>query len=125
MRRDKWSKPVRIIASLALFAFVFSGISGCASLGAPVPETFNQKLAYAYGLVDGVATTADALYRAEIISYKETRDVYDTLQKTWSALDDAKKLYEVGKSTEGGITLLEATKMLEAVKSFLIKRSER
>lgn len=94
----------------------------CASMQMPTPKTAPEKLVYAFGLVDGVASMTESLYRAKVIDKEEAQDAYDTLQKTWSALNIAKSLYYAGD--EGyELNLETAMEMTEALRAFLLERS--
>ena len=118
-------KAILTVSVFVLLLALVGGMVGCVSTPAPKPETIPQKLVYAYGLIEGVAGTVENLYRAGLLSEKETRDSADTLQKAWTTLADAQVLYYAGKDKDYQMDLNSALEMIDVLRGFLMERSRQ
>ena len=115
-------KIATIVLIVALMGGMGIGLSGCAT-APPAPQTVNQKVFYAYGTLDGIATSVETLYRAEVINKKEATDAFNTITKAYNLLKLSEKLYEAGSN--GDDSLIRATRLIGAMQDFLLERSKQ
>lgn len=66
---------------------------GCASIGLPAPQTFNDKVAAAYVSVSTLAETGLLLGQVGIISPDDAQNIHDQVAALKSAVDVAQTLY--------------------------------
>jgi hypothetical protein len=118
-------KAISIASIFILLVAVLGGMGGCAPTQIVKPETVPQKLFYAYGLIDGVASSVETLYRSRVLSDKETEDALQALQEAWNALNTAEKLYAIGKEEQYKADLDSALKIVSALQEFMLERGKQ
>ena len=95
--------------------------AGCAALGVPSPETFNQRLAVGYSTVTEVRRAATTLLTAQKLSVADAENV---LKQT----DNARTGLDLAKSMHATTPLLAADKLsatitaLSALQTYLATR---
>lgn len=107
----------------AIFCSLILIISGCSALGLPVPQTFNQKLAVAYGGVTTVITTDQTLLAAGTITVADAKNVESQADNVKDALDIARKVYATDQTT-GGNKLASAVTALGALQDYLATKGK-
>ena len=94
---------------------------GCAQLGLPVAQTFNQKLAVGYATVTGIITTTDNLLLAKAITPDDAANVLKQDDNAKAALDIARSLS--GTDITAANAKLTATHtVLEAINAYLLTK---
>jgi hypothetical protein len=97
-------------------------LQGCAALGLPVAQTFNEKVAAAYTTVSTVRGTAAGLVSAGKISPDDAQNVQNQCDHARAAIEIARQLHATNPS--GGDTkLASATLILNALNDYLKGRS--
>lgn len=113
-------KSLKIHLSLL---FVASMLAACAQLGLPTADTFNEKLAVAYGSVTQVRSSALQLLEAKKISADDAANVNTTADTARAALDIARKT-SLTDITAANSKLTAATAILNAVSVYLATKQE-
>lgn len=101
-----------------LSAIVLALVIGCAGLGIPIPQTFNQKLFVAYAGVSTVVTTATTLVQAKVITGKDGKNVAAQADNVKDALDIADQVHQTDPAA-GEAKLTAALTALQALKTYL------
>lgn len=83
--------PLQVI-SVLFVALVLQACAAMSGLGLPAAETFNQKLAVAYGTVAQVRESAATLLAAKKISVDDAVHVQATADIARTGLDTARKM---------------------------------
>ena len=100
-------KSVRLFAA----AFMVAILVGCAALGSPTPDTFNQKLAVTVAGLSEVRNTATTLLTAKKISVDDAKNIQAAADVGREGLNVARGM----SSTD----LTQATTRLELVNASL------
>lgn len=108
-------KPTLILPLLALL------IASCASLGITSPESFDQKLIYAYGVNTSVLTAATASLRAHEISSDDHAEAMKLSDQAKTLLDSAKLLSGTDPNAANAKLQL-ATTVLTELQAYLNSR---
>ena len=91
-------------------------LGACTALGLSTPQTFNQKLVYAYGSVTSVRMTAKDLLNKGSITVEEAKDAQAKAEVIRQTLDAARAARSIGDVTtaegklaaaQGALTLLQ------------------
>lgn len=98
---------------------LFLLLVACAALGLAAPQTFNQKLAYAYGTNTSVRLVAKDLLDSKAITAAEAVTVQTKADESRSALDAARSAGKVGDITTAEGKLLAAQQILGVLQTFL------
>lgn len=107
----------RSIICVVLFALVV----GCAALGSPTPDTFNQKLAVAVASVSEVRGTAVTLLAVKKISVSDAKNIQAQADVAREGLDVARSMS--GTNLSDATTRLEvANTALKALQAYLITK---
>jgi len=106
-------------------AFVLAAciaLAGCASMGVPSPETFNQRVAVGIASVSTARDTAATLLAAGKISREDAINIQKQADVAREGLDVARKMEAAG-DTNGGSTRLEvANAALRALQTYLVQK---
>ena len=105
----------------APFYFLLMLLVGCATLGLPVAQTFNQKLAVGYATVTGIVTTADNLLLAKAITPDDAVNVLQQADNAKAGLDIAKKI-STTDMTAADAKLTATRALLTAINSYLMTK---
>lgn len=106
--------PLSVILSLMI---------GCASIGLPVPETFNQKLIVGYSTVTAIRTTNAMLLDASAITADDGENVSKAADVARTGLDVARALSRTDMTAaEGKLTAVRTT--IAALSAYLSTRSK-
>lgn len=76
--------------ALVIFAFA---LTACETLGIAQPQTFNDKVAVAYGAVTQARTTTTQLLEAKKISADDAQNVLTTTDVARVGIDTARKMH--------------------------------
>lgn len=98
------------------YLFIIPLLMACAELGLAPADTFEKKLAYAYGTYTAVQQSAASALAAKEITKADAQQVL-TLGDQARALLDAAKV--VGDPTEAQNKLLLATQILQQLQTYL------
>lgn len=103
--------------------FIVSALlSGCAALGIPTPQSFEDKVAVGYGTVETVAVMTKTLARKDAISKKDALNVYETAKSAKEGLDFAVSVHDT--LPDVAETKLEVTLLiLNKLNSYLEERT--
>lgn len=91
-------------------------LTGCAQLGLAPAQTFDQKLAYAYGTHTAVVQAAAGAVTSKALSKDDGTKVLALADQSRALLDAAKI---AGDPTEAGNKLLLATAILTQLQAYL------
>lgn len=95
--------------------------TACAQLGAPTPQTFNERLAAGYGTVTQVRSTATALLTARAISIEDAANVLRTTDTAREGLELARSI--AATDAAGATTRLQASvAVLTALQQYLLSK---
>lgn len=70
-------------------------LTGCAFLGLPVPDTFNEKVAVGYSTVTSVRNSATSLLNAGQIKAEDGQNVLEQTDNAREGLDIARQIHAV------------------------------
>lgn len=104
--------PVTLLMMVAL-------MSGCAMLGAPAPDTFNEKLATGYVSVTAVRQQATSLVNSGALSADDARKVQSVADQARAGLDMA-AIY--GAQPDGQAALVTAVALLTELQRYLVAK---
>ena len=93
-------------------------LSACASLGLQPAQTFDQKIAYAYGIHTAVLETASADVSAHQLTAKDGDAILQLADQSRTLLDSAKILSATDVSSANSKLLL-ATAILTQLQTYL------
>jgi len=114
-------KHFRFSLQLAFFAVVTAIVVGCAALGAPTPDTFNQKLAVSVASVTEVRNTAITLLRTEKISAADAQNIQAQADVAREGLNVARGMSATDLNSAS--TRLEvASAALRALQAYLVTK---
>jgi predicted outer membrane protein len=111
---------VKALRLLALWALPF--VVGCAALGLPTADTFNQKMAVAYGTVTALRTSATTLVGTGKITPDDAQNVLTQTDNARAALDIARVAYKSGDTTGASVKLDTTTTVLRALQAYLASK---
>jgi hypothetical protein len=103
---------------LTLFAFALV-LTGCAGLGNEPAQTFNQKLAYAYGTHTAILQAATSSLEAGTISAANASDILKQADNAKLVLDTARQAFDAGDSAGANSKLAVAVTALGALQDYL------
>lgn len=96
-------------------------LTACAQLGAPTPQTFNERLAAGYGTVTQVRSTATALLTAKAISVDDAANVLRTTDTAREGLELARSI--AATDAAGASTRLQTSvAVLTALQQYLLSK---
>ena len=98
-------------------------LSGCASLGAPSPETFNERAAVALTAVTTVRETAKSLVTARKISPNDAQNVQETADTIRTGIDVARGIHRLDPKA-GETKLASITAGLRALQTYLAEKGK-
>ncbi len=94
-------------------------LSACSSLGLAPAQTFNQKLAYAYGTHTAVMQAAASSVQEGSLSGDDATQVLKMADESKVILDSARGLYASGDATGANNKLALALAALTATQTYL------
>lgn len=103
---------------LAWVAAVLSFITGCASLGLAPADSFDARLAYAYGTHTAVLQAASAAVNAGTLSKQDGATVLTLATQSRVLLDSARAVESTDPTTAAGRLQL-ATQVLTQIQTYL------
>lgn len=103
---------------MVVLAFVLSFITGCASLGLAPADSFDARLAYAYGTHTAVLQAASAAVSAGTISKKDGETVLSLATQSRALLDSARAVENTDPATAAGRLTL-AVNVLTQIQTYL------
>ena len=106
---------------LAWIAAGLSLITACASLGLAPADSFDARLAYAYGTHTAVLQAASAAVNAGTLTPKDGEAVLTLAQQSRTLLDSARAVESTDPSTAAGRLTLAAS-ILTQLQTFLQSR---
>jgi hypothetical protein len=113
-----YSKPINR-AAMMLMACMLAFLAACASIGAPTPQTFNERLAAGYTTVTGVRQAATVLLTSQRITAADAQNVQNQADTARAGLDVAKSMS--GTNLPAADTKLTATlTVLQALQAYLV-----
>jgi hypothetical protein len=92
---------------------------GCASLGLAPAQTFDQKLAYAYGTHSAVQQGATQALADKTLSSTDAMQVLKLADESRALLDAARAAAKVGDPTTANGKLVLATSILTQLQTYL------
>jgi hypothetical protein len=102
-----------------LIALLLSLLASCALTGTATPQTFNQKLAYAYGLHTAVLQATTTAVTAGTLSSANATKVLAKADDAKAVLDAANSAYAAGDAAGANSKLAIATAALSAIQAYL------
>ena len=108
----------KVYVSAVLYVAV-AILAACTALGVANPQTFNQKLAYAYGNVTAVRSITLSELQDGMITAKEAQNIQNGADDAKSALDTARLASSNGDLTTAEGKLKTAQTILTALQTFL------
>lgn len=111
-------KQIRLLPVLAVAALVV----GCAALGIAKPETFSERLAYAYATHTAIQNAAANSLNAGEITSRDGEQILKLADDSRQVLDAARAASQAGDvaTAEGRLAL--ATNILQQVQAYLRSR---
>lgn len=88
--------------------------AGCAQLGMPIPQTFNERIATAYASVSAIRDTATVLLQAKKISPDDAQNVQTQADNARAGIEIARKILDLESanaklsSVQAGLVALQA-----------------
>ena len=106
---------------VAVTGLLLAAVVGCAQLGVPAPQTFNQNLAVAASVNTEVRQTATTLLQAGKLSVADAENIQKQANTAREGLDVARSL---SGTDLGGATnkLTAATAILQALQAYLVTK---
>jgi hypothetical protein len=104
------------------WALMALAMIACSSLGLAPAQTFEQKLAYAYGTHTAVLETAATATRAGTLSQAEAKAVLAMADQSRSLLDSARAVYAANDQAGANSKLTLAVGILTQLQTFLNAR---
>ena len=101
------------------FLLVLVCAAGCAQLGLAPAQTFDQKLAYAYGVHTAVLNATTSALNAKTLKSTDAEQVQTLAGQSRQLLDAAKSASSVGDITTANGKLLLGTQILEQLQTYL------
>ena len=97
-------------------------LAGCSSLGLVEPQTFEQRLAYAYGTNTAIREASTSALNAGVISSDDMIYIMGINDNMRLALDAAKDAAKVGDIQTAEARLVMVTNALTALQEYLRKK---
>ena len=104
-------------AGLALY--ILLSVVACGMLGLTPPQTFNQKLAYAYGSLTSARTATKDLLNSNRITAQEAKVMQRRADNVREFLDAARTAYAAKDSSTAETELKAATGLITALQEIL------
>ena len=114
---------MRTVQSYAVMFVLMVIMQGCAQLGVPSPESFNQKAAVAIATVTAVRTTATNLLVAKKISPEDAQQVQSGADNARAGVEIARILSKSNMAAADN-KLQSVTVALNALNAYLAARSK-
>lgn len=119
--------PSKVVTHVALplytvtlvLAIALSSLGGCSDFGLERPQSFDQKLAYAYGTHTAVLTAATMALDAGRITVDDAQQILDMADQTRSLLDGSRLLASTGDLSAAENRLALATAVLIQIQDYL------
>lgn len=111
-------KRLTLLLLLALPLAPFA-LEGCAALGVSQAQTFNEKLAYGYGVHTAVLQAATSAVNAGQLSSADAMKILSDADNAKVVLDGAGAAYAAGDAAGANSKLTIATSLLTAVQAYL------
>lgn len=108
----------------ALIGLALIAIASCATIGAPTPQTFNERLAAGIATTTAVRQTATALLRDGTIAADDAMNAQAAADASRAGLDVARRLHATDP-VAGDARLTAAITGLQAIQSYLASRKKR
>lgn len=102
-------------------ALMLMTLAACAQLGLKAPETFNQKVAVAYGAVTQVRETTTALLTAKKISAEDAQNLQASADAARLGVDTARKI-QATDPTAANARINAVMTSLNALAAYLASR---
>lgn len=99
-------------------------VVGCASLGLPSPDTFNERLASSYAAVTEVRTSATTLLNANKLDVADAKNILEQTDNARSGLDVARSLSKTD-ITSANNRLIAITTTLTALQAYLAMQEKK
>ena len=99
-------------------------LSGCAALGVPVPQTFNQKALVAYNGATALVTTVTNLDAAGVITDADAKNVAAQADNVKAGIEIARQA-EAAVAGSGGTKLDAAVAILTAAQTYLCSKQPK
>lgn len=109
--------PVRNLAFLVILL-----LAACAQLGLEAPQTFEERLAYAYSQNAAIRTSAAQALKAGTITKSDAQQVLTTTDTARAALDESRKFQVAGDTSTALGKLTMASSLLTTVQTFLTSK---
>lgn len=109
------------LSFLLFIAVLLSACGGCAQLGLPTAQTFNEKMAVAYASVTQVRDTATTLVQQKKISADDAQNVLTATDTARVGLDTARKIHATDPAA-GDAKLASVRTALAALSTYLATR---
>jgi len=106
--------PIRNTAFLLIVL-----LAGCAQLGLATPQSFDEKIAYAYGTNTAIRQASTAALDAGKISSTDMRQVMAVNDQAGALLDAARAANDAGHGADADAHLRMATSILTSIQAFL------
>jgi urease accessory protein UreF len=107
----------------AAYAVLCTVLVGCASLGLPQAQNFEQRWAYATATHTAVMSAAAASVRAGELSKEDGAQVLRLADESKALLDAAELIADSGDETAANQKLLLATAILQQLQNYLRSKS--
>jgi hypothetical protein len=112
---------VKSLASPTAFVLL-TLLAGCAALGLVTPQTFNQKLANAYGVHTAVLQATTSALQSDTITTADAGQVLKIADESRALLDSAKTVAAGGDTTTAAGKLALAASILAQLQSYLASK---
>lgn len=110
-------------AYTAFYAILLVTLSACASLGAPAPQTWNQRVLAAYNTADAAVQSVQTLAVAGKISKPDAQSAHDKLMQLKDAIGLADQVHG-SNPAQGEDALATAITALQTLQAELQKRQQ-
>lgn len=112
----------RIACLLSLLLLVTYVVAGCAQLGLATAKSFDERLAYAYGVNTAVREASTSALNAKTIASTDMEHVLKLTDEARGILDAARVASRVGDLQTAEARLLLATNILAELQAYLRNR---
>ena len=110
---DVRNKPITFILIVLL------SVAGCASLGMAPAKSFEQKVAYSYGIHTAVLQSAANAVNNQDISLEEGKQVLNLADESRALLDASRQAFHIGDIDTANGKLMLATSILSQLQTYL------
>ena len=107
-----------LVVALALL------MSACAGLGLATPQTFDERLAFAYATHTGVQNAAANALSVAAIDFQDGGRILELADQSRAVLDSAKLIHDIGDTAEAHDRLTLAIAILQQAQIYLDKRMQ-